>query len=250
MEIKPRLIEFLNKYQDLINANDFDRVYELINRYEWNKDIKPSDLTVLLNNAGIDPMPYFNHTLPKYYFAHSEITKVTIPDNIINIEYHAFSGCTNLTSIKLPSKLEYIGDGVFEMCDSLKYVKLPDSVNYIGQELFDSCENLEQVELSKSLRAIPPWAFNWCMGLKEFEIPDNIVTIGQRAFSKCDNLETIIIGKGVKYIEIWAIPGGPDGSSKIKNVIYKGTMDEWTKIVNKVKFRIDIHCSDGIIHNV
>lgn len=195
MEIKPRLIEFLNKYQDLINANDFDRVYELINRYEWNKDINTSDLTMLLNAVGIDPMLYFEHTLPKYYFAISGISNVTIPNNIVNIEASAFAYCQNLTTVNLPSKLEYMGNNVFRVCSSLKYIKLPDSVTYIGQKLFSSCENLEQVELSKNIDILPYGIFYNCTGLKVFEIPDNIKKVEQQAFSECNNLETIIIGK-------------------------------------------------------
>lgn len=58
----------------------------------------------------------------------ADITGVTVPDSIYNIESSAFAGCKNLSSVALPEDSTYslyIGSEAFFNCPSLKEITIP-----------------------------------------------------------------------------------------------------------------------------
>lgn len=76
-----------------------------------------------------------------------DITSVTIPATVTDIEREAFRGCTRLESIALPDGLLSIADGAFERCTSLTNVTIPASVTNIGYFAFRDCLRLTDVVL-------------------------------------------------------------------------------------------------------
>jgi len=58
------------------------------------------------------------------------ITKVTIPDSVINIYGDWFEGafayCSNLTSVTIPNSVTSIGSGAFRGCTSLTSITIPN----------------------------------------------------------------------------------------------------------------------------
>jgi len=64
------------------------------------------------------------------------ITRVTLPEGIIQIEKNAFRNCADLEQVDLPQSLKIIGDGIFEGCPKLTYVTLPDNIKQIGEDIF------------------------------------------------------------------------------------------------------------------
>src|SRR5262245_43951427 len=56
----------------------------------------------------------------------SNLTSVTIPNNVTNIEYFAFSYCYSLTNVTLPNSLKSIENYAFRNCYSLTSVTIPN----------------------------------------------------------------------------------------------------------------------------
>jgi hypothetical protein len=72
----------------------------------------------------------------------SNLTSVTIPDNVTRIGEWAFEGCSSLTSVTIPDSVTSILWGAFEGCNSLTGVTFPDSLTSIGHLAFAGCSSL------------------------------------------------------------------------------------------------------------
>jgi hypothetical protein len=89
---------------------------------------------------------------------------VTIPDNVNNIGYGAFTGCTNLTSVTIPNGITAIEGGVFSDCTSLTSVTIPNNITSIGRFAFVST-NLASITIPSSVTSIDIMAFSYCTSL-------------------------------------------------------------------------------------
>lgn len=66
----------------------------------------------------------------------SNLTSITIGDNVEVIPYAAFACCINLISITIPDSVTSIGEYAFRGCSSLASITIPDSVTSIGRAAF------------------------------------------------------------------------------------------------------------------
>ena len=72
-----------------------------------------------------------------------DIEKITIPNNIISIEYCTFFDCSSLKSVMIPDYVINIEDCAFYRCSSLTSVTIPNSVTNVGYDAFYLCKNLK-----------------------------------------------------------------------------------------------------------
>lgn len=71
-----------------------------------------------------------------------DVTKVVIPDTVIEIRDEAFDSCKDLTEISIPNSVIEIGVCAFYHCKSLTKVVIPDSAITLGNGMFDGCTSL------------------------------------------------------------------------------------------------------------
>lgn len=134
-------------------------------------------------------------------FSHCKnLTSVTIPDSVTDIEEVAFSSCSNLTAITMPNGLTSIGEGAFFNCEQLTAITLPESVTSIGKSAFGQCKNLVAVTIPNSLTSISDYTFLECENLTSVTIPNSVTSIGYQAFGSCRNLTSITIPNSVSSI--------------------------------------------------
>lgn len=143
----------------------------------------------------------------------NDLTNITIPDSVANIENLAFSGCTNLSSINIPDSVTHIGYGAFSNCTSLERIEIPDSVisfdgGTFDGETFDGCSKLKSVKLPANMTYIPRAMFRGCTSLTNITIPDSVTSINNGAFQNCTSLTNIIIPNGVTSIGLGTFDGG------------------------------------------
>ena len=138
-----------------------------------------------------------------YYGNKSE---VIIPDGVTEIDKQAFMS-SEITSITLPENLENIGDRAFSGCSVLSDVQFPDTLTVIGKNAFERCENLTEISLkSDGNLQIMDYAFDRCSGVNKIYL-ENIDLICERAFN-CGNAEEITINGSLGQLEFNAFTRG------------------------------------------
>ena len=85
----------------------------------------------------------------------SNLSNITIGDNVKIIPSYAFCGCNRLTSITISDSVTSIGGGAFSGCSGLTSITIPDSVTSIGSSAFWDCSRLTKVNY---LGTIDQWA--------------------------------------------------------------------------------------------
>ena len=70
------------------------------------------------------------------------------------IGYEAFRGCSQMTSISLPSTMNQIEQGAFWDCTGLTSVVIPKRVTELSMQLFEGCTSLTSLTLPKNLKVI------------------------------------------------------------------------------------------------
>lgn len=101
-----------------------------------------------------------------------DMTHITIPDSVVEIDEHAFADCVCLTSVKLSKGLEIIGEYAFRDCEALSEIVCPDTVIRIDEGAF-IYSGLNKVTLPKNLQYLGVDAFANCENLTSLKIPDN-----------------------------------------------------------------------------
>ncbi len=156
------------------------------------------------------------------------LTKIILPEGLIEIQSRAFSGCSALVEVNIPSTVQLIGGNAFENCYSLTTLTIATEGNdplIISDYAFASCRALTAVAFPARLFSIGDCAFyagynkvsnlaeitfaEGCqlvsIGAQAFEgaslvnvaIPAGVVTIGNRAFFGNTSLVTFTAGEGL-----------------------------------------------------
>lgn len=158
----------------------------------------------------------------------ADVTAITIPSTVTEIQDKAFDGCTGLTSITIPGSVKTVGhrafncctglvsavveEGVEELnshcfwgCTSLKSISFPSTLTLLGGFSFASEENtyvpLKTLDLSQTaVKKIPQGICYACAELETVKLPETVTEIDVNAFRECGNLVSINIPDSVQSI--------------------------------------------------
>lgn len=138
---------FMNKYIELIDDNDFNRLYDAA-RIEFptngNIIIIPQ-LNEYFYKAGIHPLEHIR-IIPSFFLQNrKEITSINIPSYIEGIGDAAFREL-NIKEFILPYLLGFLGNYAFSNNDKLERVVLPKRPRGVGSYIFSECPNLTRLE--------------------------------------------------------------------------------------------------------
>ena len=131
-------------------------------------------------------------------FSYSQITDVTLPDNLVTIGELVFNHCNKLTKINFPSKLERIEYRAFYCCEKLSVgqIKLPDALKYIGISAFEQCYGLVgDITIPMNVQVIDEMAFYMCTDITSVTVVNCNTEIRDQAFypvSQVAHLECIM----------------------------------------------------------
>ena len=186
-----------------------------------------------------------DHTVVKIRssFTSKEITKITIPATVTEIEDGIFDA-PGITSYDVTGGTHYLADsGVLYSTGHHKLIRYPvakDATTYqvskdtseicteafrgaakletvsfetgsvllkISETAFGKCKSLASITFPASLSVIAGEAFEGCESLSSINLPDELNMIGTGAFSNCGIAGTVNIPYGVDYIGTSAFAG-------------------------------------------
>ena len=203
--------QFIEKYINLIEQNDFIRFYDKILDDLGSSWI--SNITEALLLADINPIAYFPGMIPKEFLSSANhIDKMpNITDNIHQIGAYAFAYMDNIHgSLDLSkTKLEKLGGQCFAG-NHFTEVLLPDTLAYIGPSCFADCTELRVLQLSKYIQRIKMNAFKDCRELQLVKIPLThqqfleLFEISSLAFVRVpDDCDFQFTDKTIKLKDVW-----------------------------------------------
>lgn len=172
-------------------ANEGPFVYEYSNGEVTITRCDPNTTGDLIIPDTLGGMPVTAIGERAFYYC-SEITSVTMGEDIKSIGKGAFAYCGALSQVFLPSEITEIADETFYMCFNLSQASLSNTkIKRIGTRAFAYCDFLTVVTLPDTLETVGPEAFHWCSNVNAVIIGKNVRSIGEYAFSKCYNVQSI-----------------------------------------------------------
>ena len=189
--------DFSNKIKEFVNNNRksfTDRDIKAIERAMRDEpSVFQSMIHYLLESSGVDVIGELNGRMPSYYYIYNDIIKYYKVPEALNIGNCAFQFCTNLERVDINDEVIDIGYEAFSECLKLKFVKFSDAgrLKTIGNEAFYHCESLHSIDLPEGLEEIGSSAFAYS-GLKSVYLPSTLGWISDCAFKFCTDLISVI----------------------------------------------------------
>ena len=160
------------------------------------------------------------------------ITRVFIPDTVVQIGLFAFYNCKGLTSIDIPESVRYIDNSAFGNCVNLSKINVNTSkLSYVGQTIvyntaFFYDENnwqddvlylktaalcgkttITNLKLKKGTEIVADYAFACNDNIVSVSLPNSLRIICQLAFDDLHSLPSIALPDGLEYIANNAFDG-------------------------------------------
>lgn len=147
-----QLFEFIQKYESLINENDFQQLYQR----SQIENIDTRELTLLLYAGGLDPLETMIRIPENFCYSTPELVEIRIPEGIITIDESAFYDCNNITEITLPKSVTAIYNWAIAGMDKLEEIRIEGKLTHLEPLAFHQLPSLawirtvpENIELLK-----------------------------------------------------------------------------------------------------
>lgn len=122
-------------------------------------------------------------------FYNTQLSEVTFPSTLSDIQYYAMGNNSKLTSVDLSgTKISAIGMYAFTECTNLTEVLLPDTLYEIDGAAFSRCKSLKEITLPEHLEIIAQYAFI-DTAISKITIPDSVTEIGYCALGYYNDAE-------------------------------------------------------------
>ena len=174
-------------------------------------------------------------------------TEVAIPESILKlpvtvIGQDAFCDQKQITKVTIPEGIVQIENGAFMYCTGLTEIILPNSLVQAGTYSFGFCDNLRSIQFSKNLTEIPVQMFYMCKSLEEVIIPDSVKVIGDGAFAECP-LKSVTLGSGIEKVENFGLMNHGTYGFQPLTVTYNGTLAQWQNVERGGRWIQEIDCT-------
>ncbi len=165
---------------------------------------------------------------PNMFFGCSNLTSLTLGNEVSKIGRYAFTSCGKLTSVDIPASVVSIGDYAFSNCTSLESVSITpsiqyigtrafygtvlqynviDGINYIGNEEYPYTVLVEIVDktastctINSATKIIASSAF-YGAKVTNIVVPDGVSQIGEGAFANNGYFKTVTLPNTIKRID-------------------------------------------------
>ena len=181
-------------------------VTEQLGIYKIGADARPSGVVVIPNKVT---------TLATRVFQNDgNVTNITLPPYLQEIQERAFENCTSLETIVFPQSIQTIHEYAFNGCKKLQAINIPDNIPLLKPYAFGG-KNIKQLTLNSTFSPKLwdyAYADNHSIGsatiscysvsngafagsdLKTVTITDNVRILRDKAFKDCKSLTTFNMG--------------------------------------------------------
>lgn len=172
------------------------QITNLGNVYNWRRhplSESPSDNDA--NGDGYDDRDtivfYTNGTVSAFTFDHyldntfrndPTVAKIILGNTVSETYQFALEACRNLTAITIPDSVVNIDEYTFST-SGLKSIIFPSSINQIKRGVCDTCRSLSAITIPNGVESIEPYAFHQCESLTSATIHPSVNSIGLNAFA-------------------------------------------------------------------
>ena len=125
------------------------------------------------------------------------ITEITIPSNITEMELGSFYGNQRLTKVTINANVTELPEWGFAFNKRLESVIFPESLTKVGVKTFELCQSLKEVSLPEAVETIEEGAFRECSALEIIRMGSAVNSIGESAFGTCLKVNEIHIAATV-----------------------------------------------------
>ncbi len=161
-----------------------------------------------------DRTPFYH--LRYYYDIRKQITSFSFGEHVKHIPAWLCTGMTELTSVTIGEEVESIGSSAFEGCDNLltllyngtleSWCEIDFStvtsnpISYAKRTFINQQQLAGDLILPEGVTEVKDYAFYGCKELTSVVIPDETMLIGDSTFCDCSGLTSVVIGEGMANI--------------------------------------------------
>ena len=175
----------------------FSASVESVGEYAFDacENINSLEITELGNWCEIEFENYISnptYICDSFLLNGEEISEITIPGNVTQINDYAFFDCKNITKVIAHSGVTRIGESAFYRCQNLVTLEGGAGIIEIGEDAFMRSA-IKNITLGNNLQRICGGAFNNCWGLTGINVPKSVTYMGYGAFTGCFYLARVDI---------------------------------------------------------
>ena len=146
---------------------------------------------------------------------HTELEKVSMSDNILQIGSSLFYNCLNLKKIRLSSNIKVIKTSTFYNCSELDEIVLPEELITIDTGVFINCSKLNNLVLPPNTIEFKS-SLKGCTSLSEITLNENLRTLVFNA--KDTKIKDLKLTKNLKQIT------GIPGNTTLESIFFPGEL--------------------------
>ena len=183
--------------------------------------------------------------IPEYlFYGNNTIKTLSIPDGM-TIEQCAFEECTELTTLTIGNNVRFINASHFYKCSKLETINVGTGVDFDddGFCYWVFAETaVKDFTFPSDSSVVPRNIFYGCTQLRQITIPSGVTTIRSSAFEDA-TFQTLVIPTSVNQIDGSAFRGATG------TIDYAGTIDQWKAVSRGTaggnSNNVTVHCTDG-----
>lgn len=215
------------------------------------KNIHISDLETWLKISGLGNLMLNTSFNKRLYLNGEEIFEIELPNGTETISNYAFYGCSRLTKVTIPDSILNVGIAAFEGCANLEYNVFDEGI-YLGNNdnpytVLIRANDFSTVsyKVNEDTKIIYERAFAGCNGFTDIIISGGVRSIGYCAFEGCSGLTSVTIPNSVTSVEGYAFLR----CRSLTEIRYEGTVEEWRSITDEDFWfhagDLTVYCKDG-----
>lgn len=241
--------QFVGTFNDDDDSDGFVTISGI--KYQINEDKKSVTVTAdeytgriyIPETITVKGKTYTVNAIGHQAFRKSNITEVTIGNNVETIDLDAFNGCSKLKTINMGTGVKTVKNYAFGLCTALERINVTDLKSWCaidfendganplnmtqtiyvnGEDVTDLVvpadavrigsfafynNKFTSIDLGKGVTEIGASAFRNAKGLTKVVIPDNVKSIGANVFAGCEKLADLTIGNGIATVAEFAFDG-------------------------------------------